>query len=286
MAGVQRRLDLLTQGSWDRGEGPAASFFEYRLNASRSGVLPRHFGRTDVLRCLAGRNVLLIGDSRMRYFFAGLISMLVEEGHLSRRCPRHRSCPFGNDPGSSVEACREFYKGGEGCGQVRGPGDARARLEVLLQARGGVSSRSHLRSRPLPDVVMVANGAWSDAQEPHDTDEDRKRLYSEIDRLVASDPGTLKLLVGYPRCGRKRPWEQHTAAQDLGRKGWAVYNATRLTHRAVWKDVVMGRAWNQQMQPKEALPREAKWDQCHGPHTFDTLLDLEWQVLFNAICQH
>merc|ERR1712183_6792 len=44
------------------------------------------------------------------------------------------------------------------------------------------------------------------------------------------------------------------------------------------------KAWSPNLLPKDSLPKEKKWDQCQSVHTWDTLADLEVQLILNNLC--
>lgn len=162
-----------------------------------------------------------------------------------------------------------------------------------------------------PDIVLANVGAWSvflakglaQTYDAHgaaghsgETSPDRLRFFQGIRKLqltFAQGQSAIAVAMGYPECGCSR---RHTrmcankyvfdgAMRDaLYASGWMVYHPAAVTSGTVWADRDFGSAWADPMLPRSELPAVVKAEQCQGVHTFDTLADLEVQILMNAVC--
>lgn len=120
------------------------------------------------------------------------------------------------------------------------------------------------------------------------------------DVQVAS-PNAIRIFLGYPQCrsvlhpaisppptpqralsaSRPPPPACHVHLHALNAT-WISYNTANVTDQ--WDTRIYGQAWHRAMIPYKQLRESssAKWDQCEGHHTYDTLADLELQLLLNA----
>eukprot|EP00928_Gymnodinium_smaydae_P078943 TRINITY_DN62995_c0_g1_i1.p1 TRINITY_DN62995_c0_g1~~TRINITY_DN62995_c0_g1_i1.p1 ORF type:complete len:400 (-),score=75.73 TRINITY_DN62995_c0_g1_i1:64-1263(-) len=279
--------------------GTDGRLIEYRINRTS-----QRFEQYDVQRALQDKWLYFYGDSRLRFIFAAFLALFGGED-LPSSCPRHRACPYNNEPGAHVDACAEYYFGDEellNCLDIT-IGRTRLTYEKNHWAKP-LEAHTHLAIGGTPDVLFVNNGAWSvyyDYGHEVAAAENTEGYESHLDRLLfyramagVVGPSALKVMVGYPMCnGAFGPPLQETTLgveRQLALEGWVVYNAGLVTDRQCWGNLSdpdlernNAKSWNTPMVPLDSLPEVTKWDQCEGPHTYDTLSDLEVQVLLNSI---
>eukprot|EP00928_Gymnodinium_smaydae_P013341 TRINITY_DN14872_c0_g1_i1.p1 TRINITY_DN14872_c0_g1~~TRINITY_DN14872_c0_g1_i1.p1 ORF type:complete len:266 (-),score=22.86 TRINITY_DN14872_c0_g1_i1:164-961(-) len=246
---------------------------------------------------LDGKWLYFYGDSRVRILYAALLSLLTGR-HVPSEVAHHDACPF-----DDRQSCGKYYEGEATDVMV---GNIRVTYEVMRWANERPQSRSFAHLKRQPDVMFVCNGAWSvyyekygpmeNPKDPfqfntifgvvkpnHETDTARLGLFQNIGEVVGNR--TWKIKVGYPHCT-----DTFSSVYDeqLRQEGWLIYDVSKLTDSAYWAGFTQQQAWNAQVLPKQLLPSvntssPMKRPQCEGPHTWDTLTDLEWQLMLNAI---
>ncbi|CAK0838494.1 unnamed protein product [Prorocentrum cordatum] len=118
----------------------------------------------------------------------------------------------------------------------------------------------------------------------------RLKLFREIGGLTGK--GTLKVWAGYARCAEQfysktdipdleRPLQEWAADQS----DWVTMDPFNLSYPIRPTQRLYTTIWSKDMQPLDTVPATIKWDTCDGPHTTDSLADLEMQVMYNALCQ-
>lgn len=312
---------MLLHGSlYPSGQGED-HFVEYRLSPSPpSSSMPtrrqQHFDRRRAQHCLANTTIAMVGDSRMRYLYASLSSLLVEEVNDNLPIPHYRACPFKNTPHETSHECSDWYL-------KCGPFDCAAQTDNLHVTSAStrvayvaniwaadVAQVARLVTPLRPDLLFTNVGAWgvfqakglakkyepSTASQPKETRDDRLNFYAQLLRVLKS--GSRKdvvtaMAIGYPECGcggthvrmcvNKFVFDE-SMRTALAAAGWLVYWPVEPTGE-VWMNRSYGRAWASDLLPKHAVsPAVPKWDQCQSVHTFDTLADLEVQLILNSIC--
>ena len=330
---VASRLRTLLDGSLiEQGAGSQA-LVEYRL-ADGSGVEAfTHLDRSAARSCLRNRSVVLLGDSRLRYLFASLGTLILGAAEYEREShelglPKYRACPYSNVLHKTSPECSQFYSR---CGNVSCH-DLEAinlmvestQLSYVFNNWAHTASRATAvtRSTARPVDVLLANvGAWgvfaakglAPGFNVTSTQSDRlsgmadlasiadfystvRQVQAPVNRPAGAGKSSqgVAIAVGYPECGCGR---QHTrlcvnkfafnvSVRDaLYSSGWLTYHPTHPTS-SLWAERKggFGKAWSTDIQPVGTLPHIAKWDQCQSVHSFDTLADLEVQLLLNALC--
>lgn len=160
--------------------------------------------------------------------------------------------------------------------------------------------RVHADDAPLPGTAKVQEdqATHKSAEEvqlsptppfgPEGT-EDRLRLFREIGSLAGGD--TLKVWTGYARCA-----EQFYSSRDIpdleqplkewaAQSDWVAMDPFNLSYPIRPTKRLYTTIWSKELQPLDTVPATIKWDTCDGPHTTDSLADLEMQVLYNVLCQ-
>lgn len=307
------RLQTLLAGTLHDG----GTYVEYRLPEAVPAV---SFDRVAAKRCLASKTVAFVGDSRLRYLYASLVSLL--GGGLDASQPRFRACPFSNRPQHVTHECSDWFSK---CGDVHcherelvtyTASSSRVRVAYVFNNFASTASRAQavLRAHAEPTSLLIANvGAWGvmlskglaknynvsqrDVGLAHGAEEsvaDRLRFFQTLRSAHQDSP--LAIAVGYPSCtcGGKHTRLcvnkfvfNSSVRLALREVGWLTYDPSRPTGK-LWREREggYGRAWSTRLLPKSALPgSEPKWDQCQSLHTFDTLADLELQILLNAVCK-
>jgi len=176
----------------------------------------------------------------------------------------------------------------------------------LWAAWNNLRERVHADNAPLPgkggaapastEEVRATGKAEEDVQVsptpplgPEGT-EDRLKLFREIGGLTGK--GTLKVWAGYARCAEQfysktdipdleRPLQEWAADQS----DWVTMDPFNLSYPIRPTQRLYTTIWSKDMQPLDTVPATIKWDTCDGPHTTDSLADLEMQVMYNALCQ-
>lgn len=204
------RLHTLLNGTLEEQGSGASSFVEYRVPRHAGRLTGRHFTRSAALRCLQNRTVTLLGDSRMRYLFASLGSLLSTE-QQRESLPRHRACPFGNTPHKPTAECGAWYSNADGALQLSA-GATRLSFVPNHWAADADRAAEALR-RGRPDVLLANVGAWgtylskgyatkydrSAAGHAIETTADRRRFFRTVRAALASE--AVAVAVGYPECG-------------------------------------------------------------------------------------
>lgn len=276
----------------------------------------RHFGPAQAQQCLRGAPVLLLGDSRLRYLYAGLVDLMLGGDATVMAAagqPSHRACPIANDDGDerARAQCARFYMPkGENASYsfalngtrlafrwnrwaATGPDALKEALEEAFA--DGVAPT---RYQQPPRAVLVNTGAWAVYSRSSPTTygrpptgraeqrSDREAFYDGISRQLAE--GVIKVAIGYPSCGWGGEINQEAFELPLRRhlraNGWMVYDPAELTSHQTWTNLQGAPAWSPQLLPWESLPNVTKRLQCRGPHTYDSLVDLEVQTLLNLLC--
>ena len=268
------------------GEGHMSSI-EYRLGNKFAG---RYISSTAAQRCLQQKLVAFVGDSRIRFLYAAFISLLAN--HNSSRLtsqPRHTLCPLDNQPETHVGACAAFYNPGPRLFRFQ----AGSTHVVYGESHHGVEQEAIVASRA--HVVLADVGAWQfygnreGGRVIDGTASQHIRYYDALRRR--SVPGAVLIAVGYPWCSASALQLHHLAMPEglqrhLEASGWLRYVPERLTSRQVWGGRHYGRAWCDPLLPERRATKleNVKWDQCEGAHTYDTLADLEVQILLSLMC--
>jgi len=271
-----------------------------------------HLDAARVRECLDEKRVVFLGDSRVRFLYAAMLDLLEcekEDKSLRRSCPHHRVCPSArNVYGEKLKICGPYYRGDlsnhSRCLECTSGG---VMISYILQrfanqpdlqpctapdcglAKAGFSSPAIGKT----DLLFVSNGAWSSwcqaakhATELDDscvvTNETTADRRNFLMRLKEQSPDALRIFVDYPTCGW-RPLERWETLKVHGFIGYQTRSTTRGWTTS--RNISHRKAWSRLMQPWHTLPKAAKWEQCDGAHTFDTLADLEMQILLNAVCK-
>jgi hypothetical protein len=261
---------------------------EYRLSSVRNGRLA-HYGQREIVNCFAGKRILFYGDSRIRNLFSSFVEALVGEKNFPASFAHHRACPFYNKEGHSDE-CRQWFTGAEPDSTLE---IEHAGVHVIFKKNLYASQYKSLPNGR-PDFLLLDNGAWSVfGNIGHgESDEDRIRFIHNIshDLLNSHSRQTEKLFVKYPNCFLNHPEKNEAQATfdqlvpALIRNNWTVYDPSFITDPKVWVGLDYAKAWSPTLLPRGSQPTEAKWDQCQSVHTWDSLTDLEMQVIFNNWC--
>ena len=332
-------LQALLEGSLHtQGIGPD-SFVEYRVMGGR------HVNGAEARRCLAGRAVAFVGDSRLRYLYASFVRLLGDTQDPAQ--PKYRACPYSNTPHRVTRECTLWYSecGSFQCHELDAvtysASSSQTRVsyifnnfastarhaEATLQAQArhfgrpfdmlvanvgawgvmaakGLAQKHNVTMPVAADSCSVAVDRWSPQELSHcagakESAADRLRFYRTLASSTATADGgdaPLAIAVGYPECtcGKahlrlcvNKVVFNASVRATLREAGWLTYHPARPTG-SHWleRQGSYGRAWSAGLLPKSALATaEAKWDQCQSLHTFDTLADLEVQLLLNAVCK-
>jgi len=286
---IAHLLGILQQGS-NKFE---SDFVEYQLaDVHRHGFT--FFGKGARRPCLQGAWIHFYGDSRLRFLFSAMLKQLAGDD-IPSACPRHDACPHGNRVGEHVPKCDSYYFGNMmDCLDVNAS-DTRLSFQSNHWAKGSNHSQNLANFTPTsrPDFILVNNGAWDHAGEavwkqnniyPPDgseNDEDRKTMFRQIAN-VAAHVGSLTFAIGYPYCDVEIGNIMMPLYEELAREHWIVYDSVNVTSSMAGCNYC--KSWNPSMLPKDHAPDIAKWDSCDMAHTFDTLADLEVELLLNAMC--
>lgn len=300
--------------------------------------MPSYIDRKAALRCFSRQDVILVGDSRLRYLYASLADLLIENASTISELPKHRACPYANQLGVHSAQCVEYYSAHNWShvSQVwhagNSPSNSRIIYEPNLLAADAAQAFQRLARVDSPNVFMLlANvGAYTayDLQfhtnftpGAHTRSESSDAFIAFYLALGQAVKARFKVAVAYPdSCFGEEPYRTHPnsvafnahVTTTLRRNGWIIYEPVSLTSRG-WFDPAcrrsslaghngheasqpcpsnitrfpsLPRVWSTELLPLDVVQSviTPKWDQCNYAHTFDTLADLEWQVLLNAAC--
>ena len=274
-----------------------------------------HYDRTRALACLRARGpIVMFGDSRLRFIYAALVALIGGADQAEqlgyRRCPYDTA--FARLTGQfSYAKCVAHYSG-YGLNWTQGTRDDGRIIEYVADRQDAEHARivygvSRYARNPIPTaslprggILFATSGAWSaslqfgmkaaeSAEDVPDTEADLIRFAAQLSRRAR--PGARKVWMGYPHCVRRdqsAPFPPTIYRSDalrklLGHGGWAVYDASSVT--SAFSNRSGGRAWHRDMVPASSLRSAVKLDQCELFHTFDSLTDLEVQILLNAVCR-
>mmetsp|Transcript_33837 Transcript_33837/g.55877 ORF Transcript_33837/g.55877 Transcript_33837/m.55877 type:complete len:321 (-) Transcript_33837:121-1083(-) len=314
---MQRNVDALLSGTLEASTKNSSTYMHYALQ--KSACLPKsacsHVSRSEAESCLHHKDVVFVGDSRLRYLYAGLTALLAENSSQLEGQPPHRACPYGNVAYTRhSKECASWYQMASGAwfqnntlqvgttriyywpnAMARAFLDGRAR-EALPRRYGG---RQDVGVRLLLANVGAYTAYATEYPYSHargaykkETTEDFHQFYRAVASAV---PAEYKVAVAYPSaCVRTRGNTNAVALPvqlktSLVKEGWVVFEPASLTGRIWWRDRsgtirAYGRVWNEHLQPLSVLVSSPKWDQCENMHTYDTLTDMEIQVIMRALC--
>jgi hypothetical protein len=247
------------------------------------------FGQRELLDCFHDKRVLFYGDSRVRILFSSFVESLMGKDNYPREFPHHRACPGHNAKYEHDEACAQFLTGGK----PRSFETTHAGVTASFQWHPNALEPPMLEAHP--DVVFMSIGAhavYTQRGVGHleESEEDRANFIDSMSKAL-QDTSALKVFVSYPACrdsdGRLKSVVEGMLPH-LSRNNWTFYDSRGVTDPKFWRLDAGARtlsAWSTNLLPRDYWPEESKWDQCEGPHTWDTLADLEMQILYNNLCR-
>ena len=304
-----RLAELLNGTLVVHGSGRGSSI-EYRLaqQQHRLSASTHYIGALAARRCLQHKLVAFVGDSRMRFLYAALISLLANHNASAPELnaqPRHKRCPFDNTAGRHSKACAAFYSPH---GQRLFRSQFGSTHVLYSETHHGVEHETAVAARA--HIVFANVGAWryyreteahgrpsfgstsaaassSNAIVASGTASVHARFYDAL--RTWADPSATRIAIGYPWCSAGAAHLHssalpHALQRHLAASGWLQYVPMRLTSFQTWNGRHFGRAWCDPLLPQERATRDVKWDQCEGAHTYDTLADLEVQILLSVLC--
>ena len=152
---MDARLAALTRGSYALRRD---AHVEYVLPPAQSAPPPQRIDGPALRKCLRGRRVVFMGDSRMRYLWSAFNHLV--GGDTDPACPHYRACEVN---GSVVlkfdHRCARYYIGGTDWAEKCNTGNVTVAFDKGVWA--GDLSAERLHALGNADAVLVNTGAWS-----------------------------------------------------------------------------------------------------------------------------